>query len=97
MKTFSLSNKAKADLQHIAFFTEKNWGKEQRNLYIRQLDEAFHFLAETPLSGKTCDYIAPGYRKFPQGSHIIFYKAGIDTTIYIVRILHKQMDVELHF
>jgi toxin ParE1/3/4 len=96
MKPFALTRKAKADLLDIANFTERSWGKEQRNLYIRQLDEAFHFLAETPFSGKPCDYIKPGYRKFPQGSHIVFYRAGTETTIEIIRILHKHMNVDSH-
>ena len=94
MKAFALTHKAKADLQAIAQFTEINWGKEQRNLYIKQIDDAFHMLAETPLVGKACDDIKSGYKKFPQGSHIIFYKAGSNTTIEIIRILHKHMDVD---
>ena len=94
MKAFALTHKAKADLYAIAFFTEKTWGREQRNLYIKQLDEAFHMLADTPLVGKACDDIKTGYKKFPQGSHIIFYKAGSKTNIEIIRILHKHMDID---
>jgi toxin ParE1/3/4 len=94
MKAFALTNKAKADLRDIALFTQKSWGKEQRNLYIKQFDDAFHMLADTPLVGKACDDIKSGYKRFPQGSHIIFYRLGENTSIEIVRILHKQMDVD---
>jgi toxin ParE1/3/4 len=94
MKAFALTHKAKADLYAIALFTEKTWGREQRNLYIKQLDEAFHMLANAPSAGKTCDDIKSGYKKFPQGSHIIFYKVGKKTSIEIIRILHKHMDVD---
>jgi len=94
MKPFGLTRKAKADLYAIAIFTEQQWGKEQRNLYLKQFDEAFHMLARSPLAGRDCDYIKEGYRKFPQGSHIIFYKARSKSTIEIVRILHKSMDVD---
>lgn len=94
MKLFALTHKAKADLFAIARHTQKIWGKEQRNLYIKQFDEAFHRLAEVPLIGKACDDIKTGYKKFPQGSHIIFYKTGTQTRIEIVRILHKHMDVD---
>ncbi len=97
MKSFALTSKAKADLRTIAVFTEERWGKEQRNLYIKQFDEAFHLLANAPLAGKACDYIKDGYRKFPQGSHIIFYKDDNKKKIEIVRILHKNMDVESMF
>lgn len=92
--SFALTQKAKTDLCAIAIFTEERWGKEQRNVYIKQFDEVFHLLARTPQVGKACDYIKAGYRKFPQGSHIIFYKDGTNAKIEIVRILHKSMDVE---
>jgi toxin ParE1/3/4 len=97
MKGFALTDKAKADLRAIAIFTEEHWGKEQRNLYIKQFDDVFHMLANAPSAGKACDYIRKGYRKFPQGSHIIFYKENGKDTIDIVRILHKNMDVEAKF
>lgn len=95
MKPFDLTHKAKTDLRKIAVFTEANWGVEQRNAYIKQFDEAFHRLAACPLMGKQCDEIMPGYRKFPQGSHMIYYKRGSSCVIEIVRILHKSMDVEV--
>lgn len=94
MKTFELTGKAKTDLRAIAIFTDERWGRDQRNLYIKQFDEAFKLLANTPQAGRACNDIKPGYRKFPQGSHIIFYMEVDDTTIRIVRILHKNMDVE---
>ena len=34
------------------------------------------------------------YRKFPQGSHIVFYKDGSTSKIEIIRVLHKSMDVD---
>jgi toxin ParE1/3/4 len=97
MKAFQLTTKAKSDLRQIAIFTERRWGREQRNIYLKQLDDAFHLLADTPLAGKECDYIKKGYRKFPQGSHVIFYKAGSISKIEIIRILHKHMDVSPRF
>ena len=97
MKLFALTSKAKEDLRAIAIFTEERWGREQRNIYVKQFDDAFHWLANSPLVGKACDHIKDGYRKFPQGSHLIFYKQGNQTKIEIVRILHKSMDVDSEF
>ena len=96
MKSFELSREAKEDLRKIARFTEKRWGRDQRFLYIKQFDDVFHSLAETPSIGKKCEYIEIGYRKFPQGSHIIFYRNGANFSIEVVRILHKRMDIELN-
>jgi toxin ParE1/3/4 len=97
MIAFKLTREAKQDLRKIAIFTEKRWGKNQRYLYIKQFDDAFHLLAETPSVGKKCDYIKIGYRKFPQGSHIIFYREGAKSKITIIRILHKNMDIDSKF
>ncbi len=97
MSLFCLTVLAKSDLKSIADFTVKRWNKKQRNIYIKQLDEAFHLLAENPSIGKPCDYIREGYFKFPQGGHIVFYKIGSNKSIQIIRILHKSMDVNSKF
>lgn len=97
MTQFELTRKAKSDLVDIAKYTEKEWGKAQRNLYIKQLDDSFHLLAKNLKAGRDCSYIKKGYRKFPQGSHIIFYTSVEKSKIRIVRILHKNMDIESKF
>ena len=94
MKGFELTNEAKQDLRKIAIYTQRQWGREKRYLYIKQFDDEFYFLAESPSIGKKCDHIKTGYRKFPQGSHIIFYRESEKNNILIIRILHKNMDVE---
>jgi len=96
MKPFLLTCKAKEDLKEIARFTMKRWGREQRNLYIKQFDDVFHLLAERPEIAKSCNEIRNGYLKFPQGSHVIFFRRSGKHEIEIVRILHKSMDVEIH-
>lgn len=96
MGKFTLTSKARADLKSIAAYTQRKWGKEQRRIYLKQFDDAFHLLASTPEVGTACDFIKLGYRKFPNISHVIFYRSISDSQIEIVRILHKRMDVELH-
>lgn len=94
MNRFELTNAAKSDFKMIALYTHKEWDREQRNTYIKQFDDTFHMLASSPLSGKACDEIRTGYRKFPMGSHIIFFKIASNSKVLIVRILHKKMDIE---
>ena len=93
-KKFTLTGKAKDDLKSIASYTQRKWGKEQRGIYLKQFDLAFHMLAENTEAGTACDYIKIGYRKFPSGSHIIFYRNTSEDCMEIVRILHKRMDVK---
>jgi len=94
MKSFELTRAAKNDLRKIAKFTEKRWGRNQRYLYMKQFDDVFHLLADNSSVGKKCDHIKSGYKKFPQESHIIFYRDGTKSKISIIRILHKNMDAE---
>jgi len=97
MPTFTLTNKAKADLKGIARFTQDRWGHDQRNLYLQMLDISFQQLAINPLKGKDCSEIRTGYRKLNTGSHVIFYRQIHADVIEIVRVLHCRMDSETHF
>lgn len=60
-----------SDLRNIARYTRRQWGKTQRDIYIRDLDKRFAALAEQPLVGKHRPDIREGYFCFPQGSHLI--------------------------
>ena len=93
MNKFVLSAKAKSDLIKIAKYTQLTWGQAQRNDYLKVLDSTFQLLAEEPEIGIQCDYIREGYSKYPQASHVIYYKEHKANQILIVRTLHKSMDV----
>jgi len=97
MPKYTLKGKAKSDLKDIARFTQKRWGREQRNIYLALLDSSFQHLAENPEIGKDCGEIKEGYQKFPTGSHVVYYRCPENAPLEIVRILHESMDVELQF
>ena len=97
MPDFSLTEAAKNDLKNIARFTQKRWGREQRNHYLKTLDDCFHQLSSNPAMGKACGEIRPGYHKFPTGSHVIYYHSKSNQRIEIVRVLHENMDVNTQF
>lgn len=92
---FRLTNKAVEDLRSIARYTEKTWGRDQRNAYLSKLDASLHTIAGEPQIGLACDEIRKGYRKLHVGRHLIFYRHA-DTQIDIIRILHDRMDVVTH-
>ncbi len=95
MAMFRLTRKAREDLKSIARYTQKTWGVAQRNTYLTQLDKRFALLAAAPTLGRSCDAIRPGYRKYHEGRHVIFYTL-IPDGIKVVRVLHDSMDVERH-
>ena len=43
--------------------------------------------------GHCCDEIREGYRRFREGEDVIFY-CLTEKTLDIIRILHKNMDIE---
>ncbi len=96
MRSFDLTKSAQADLKSIAKHTHEHWGVRQRNAYLKEIDQVFHLLAKDPLMGRTCEEIREGYRKFPHGAHVIYYKLLAAEDLLIVRILQATMDVNSH-
>lgn len=96
MQPFLLTVAAHQDLANIGRFTIGRWGRQQRNAYLKQLDDAFRLLSSQPDMGRDASSIKPGYKKHSVGSHVIFYRAGTESIIVVVRVLHSSMDFEQH-
>jgi toxin ParE1/3/4 len=95
MSRYIISPRAQADIDEIWNYTAEMWGADQAETYIRVLQAAIETVAKEPRKGRACDEVRKGYRKYPAGSHMVFYRrarSGID----IVRILHRRMDFERH-
>ena len=95
MTRYVLSPRARADLADIWDYTATRWGAERAEHYLRQLQACIEAAAVEPRLGRSCDDIRSGYRKYPAGSHVLFYRVlgnGID----VVRILHGRMDFGQH-
>ena len=95
MNRATLSPRAQADLDEIWDFTAERWGLDQAESYLRLLQGAIEAIAAEPQRGRACDDIRTGYRKYPVGSHVLFYRPTA-TDIDVVRILHQRMDVTRH-
>ena len=94
MRSFDLTKSAREDLKSIAKFTQERWGVRQRNTYLKEIDQVFRVLAKNPAMGRECDEVREGYRKFPHGSHVIYYSQIESDLLLIVRILHVAMDLD---
>ncbi len=94
MPSFHLTAQAKEDMKSIARYTQQKWGRLQRYKYLAALDKRFHRIAEEPGLGRSCEEIREGYRKLPEGRHLIFYRPVAEGEIEIVRVLHGSMDIE---
>ena len=96
MPTFRITPKASDDLKNIGRYTFKQWGRDQRNTYLRNLDKRFQWLSENPHLGKRRPDIEEGYYCFPQGYHLIFYTIH-DKGIDIIGIPHQSMVITDYF
>lgn len=94
MSDFQVTAKALQDLRAIGRYTEKTWGRDQRNDYLSKIDAAFHLLAQTPEVGRACDDVRPGYRKYHVGRHFRFFRLAAGGMVEITRVLHERMNVE---
>jgi toxin ParE1/3/4 len=95
MKRFTLSPRAQADIEEIWDYRVEHWNVDQAEVYLRKIKAAIEAVADEPRLGRPCDDVRTGYRKYPAGSHLLFYRLTPDG-IDIVRILHQRMDFERH-
>ncbi len=94
--SFRLTPRAAADLDAIADYTIETWGLAQLETYLMGFNNRFQWLAENPLAGRERNDVHPGYRSYPEGSHVIFYIIN-DDLVDIIGIPHKSMDVSAFF
>ena len=90
-----LSPRAQTDLDDIWDYTQDRWALDQAETYTRQLWKDIAIVANRPSLGKECTEVRPGYRIYPSGSHVLFYRKTSEG-INVVRILHEQMDYQRH-
>lgn len=95
MAGLKVTRAARRDLLEIGRFTVERWGAEQADRYLAQLDECFRLLARAPTSGRICDEIKDGYRRYRHGRHVIFYRIA-RAQVHVIRILHEQMLPQRH-
>lgn len=93
---YKLSNLAVNDFSTIYEYTLLNFGIQQADLYTDSLEGIFQMLAQAPMMGRECPYLAPDLRRHDHQHHAIFYRLR-DQDIFVVRILHQQMEPMKHF
>lgn len=96
MADFRITPRARADLLAIGRYTLQIWGRNQRDIYLRNLDKRFQWLADNPRLGQHRTDVQEGHYSFLEGAHLVFYilrEGGID----IIGIPHQNMDIPHYF
>jgi toxin ParE1/3/4 len=95
MKALHFTRKARRQLAEIAAYTAITWGVEQARLYRAELDKTLQALCWEPLMGFDIGDVRKGYRSFPSGRHVIFYRLS-GNRLEITAVLHERMDPKRH-
>ena len=95
MADYKLSKAAEQDIENILAYSYRTFGEKVAENYFIGLKECLQTLSENPLIGINSDSLRKGYFRHPHQSHIVFYKLKTNG-IFIVRILHKNMDIKQH-
>jgi toxin ParE1/3/4 len=96
MNTYRVTPRAKQDLMNIGRYTLKMWGHQQRNIYLRAIEERFNLIAGNPYMGQHRPDVKESYYSYLQGSHVIFYLIR-DNGVDIIGIPHQRMDIMKYF
>jgi toxin ParE1/3/4 len=84
---------AQKDIEDVLLYTLNTWGEQQFTHYEQCLDKAFQLIIANPLIGTKT--LKAKLRMLIVEQHRVFYRVE-DTHIYIVRVLHKRMEVDLY-
>ena len=95
MRELVVSHRAEADLREIWVYSFENWGEEQADRYLDQLDDGLQKCGVDPDAGKSRDEVRPGYRSMLVRKHVVYY-TFTDGEVLIQRVLHGSMDPEKH-
>lgn len=91
MLTLSITPKAESDLTGIWFYTCKEWGAEQADTYLDQLEAGMNQLLSHPWLGADYTHVLTGYRRLQVEHHAVFYRV-LEPEVLVVRVLHEDMD-----
>lgn len=91
MLTLSVTPKADSDLIGIWVYTCEEWGIDQADKYLDQLEAGMMQLINHPALGTNYAHVFPGYRRLQIEHHAVFYQV-LEFEILVVRVLHEDMD-----
>jgi toxin ParE1/3/4 len=92
MREIRLAKSAQLDLLDI-WLNESVKGTEIADRRIDEITSVYENLLEFPEMGRSRDELFPGYRSFPKGQFLIFYRL-ISEGIEIVRVIHGARNLD---
>lgn len=84
------------DLVNIYNYSLINFGEIQANKYLEKIEGAFNFLLKEPFAGYSRSDVPSLYNCWKVESHCVIYRIE-DDILYVVRVLHGNMNFNYHF
>ena len=98
MADLQFTPEAEADLDNIwLYIAKESQSIERAELILDRFSMVFSGLARNPYMGRKRDDIRPGYRSFPMGGYIVFYRLIGTEEILVLRVVHGRRDLEQIF
>ncbi len=91
MLKLSITPMAESDLIGIWVYTCEEWGENQADKYLDQLETSMRQLCSHPFLGADYAHVLTGYRRLQVEHHGVFYQV-LQTEVLVVRVLHEDMD-----
>ncbi|GGD79497.1 type II toxin-antitoxin system RelE/ParE family toxin [Lacimicrobium alkaliphilum] len=91
MFRLTVTPKAESDLTGIWIYTCEEWGVDQADSYLDQLEAGMNQLINHPSLGANYAHVLPGYRRLQVEHHAVFYQV-LKPEVLVVRVLHEDMD-----
>lgn len=94
-RTVVISDRAEEDLREIWVYSFHEWGEEQADRYLDQLEDAMQECGAQPERGDRRESVRTGYWSRLVRKHVVFY-TFTDDEVLIQRVLHGRMDPVRH-
>jgi toxin ParE1/3/4 len=94
--TVDFTHEARADIQSIVTYTIDQWGARQARHYVAGLRKFCVEIALMPVVGTDASWLAPGMRRFPYESHVVYYNE-ISGGVVVIAVIHKNQDPNRRF
>lgn len=93
--SYILSNKAEEDLRAVYRYSTLNFGEGKAVAYLTGLEDCLNDIADNSAMAQKMDDLRPNYKRYLYLEHAVYFVEK-KSFIYVVRVLHQQMNASLH-
>lgn len=98
MADLLISSEAEADLDEVwLHIAKESQSIERAESFLDRFTIFFSQLCKNPYMGRRREELRPGYRSFPIGDYIVFYRVTGAGDILLLRVIHGRRDLEQIF